>query len=497
MVQQHLQHGLLLDVAARGAERHLELAVAQQHRRRGREPRPLAGRDHALVCRIEPALRAAPGHYATDAGDGRRVHVGIARRRGKAVAVRVDDGHVRRVERFVGATRDGGGRSAITRGRHLAPRAVANQRATLGGVGLGQQHLGRHVDDVRIAVIRLALGKRDLHRLRDEVQIGRRVVAECRQIRALEQVEHLQQDRALTPEAAHAHLPRAPRADQRALDLDLERREIIQRQRALLGTMEFRDALGGLAAIELVACRANSRGAAAAGALLRARHPAERVAQLRLHEPLAHAEWPPVVQVERGRRRPATIFVGVGGQLIRGEAGHGKAAACVLGGRRRDVREGHRPPAFERPAPGRRRRGHDGARQPRRDLVAEAPEVLEGRRARIRAHARDLKCLPRAREVHQDRRDAGDAHHIGVDDAQREARGNSGVDRVAAGAQHVGRRLGGERVAGRDGPARADGLHGGGRTVRGRTLLGGGGIEAHGRDDTPCGHATLAACPRL
>jgi hypothetical protein len=66
-----------------------------------------------------------------------------------------------------------------------------------------------------------------------------------------------------------------------------------------------------------------------------------------------------------------------------------------------------------------------------------------------------------------------------MDDAQREPGRDSGVDRVATCAQDARTGLGGERVAGGDGPARADGLHGRGRSVDRRALLRGDGVEAH------------------
>jgi hypothetical protein len=55
-----------------------------------------------------------------------------------------------------------------------------------------QQRLDRHVDDTRIAEIGLAICERKLHRLRDAVQITRRVVTERAQLRGIEQVEGLQ-----------------------------------------------------------------------------------------------------------------------------------------------------------------------------------------------------------------------------------------------------------------------------------------------------------------
>src|SRR5689334_3289138 len=71
VVEQHLEHRLLLHVATRRTERHHELAVAQQHGWCGREPRALARRHDALVRRIEPALRAAARDHAADTADGR------------------------------------------------------------------------------------------------------------------------------------------------------------------------------------------------------------------------------------------------------------------------------------------------------------------------------------------------------------------------------------------------------------------------------------------
>ncbi len=48
--------------------------------------------------------------------------------------------------------------------------------------------------------------------------------------------------------------------------------------------------------------------------------------------------------------------------------------------------------------------------------------------------------------MHEDRRDAGEAHHVGMDDAQHEARRNPGIDGVAAGFEDSRGRLGRERM---------------------------------------------------
>jgi hypothetical protein len=131
----------------------------------------------------------------------------------------------------------------------------------------------------------------------------------------------------------------------------------------------------------------------------------------------------------------------------------------VLGGSQGDVRERHRAPALERRAPGIRRRRHDRARQTRRDLTAvPLAEIRRRRRARIGADAGDLPGLAGARDVHEDRRDTRDAHHVAMDDSERHAGGDAGIDRVAARGEHARSGFGGQEVAGGHRPARTDHL---------------------------------------
>ena len=99
----------------------------KRHGRGRRQARALAGRHHAGVGGIEPALRAARRHDAAHAGHDRRVDVGIARRRREAVALGVDDRHVAGVERVV--------RGAAGQRQQLAPRG---ERASPAGGISGQ-----------------------------------------------------------------------------------------------------------------------------------------------------------------------------------------------------------------------------------------------------------------------------------------------------------------------------------------------------------------------
>ena len=84
-------------------------------------------------------------------------------------------------------------------GRWSIDALLADELAALGVVGLRQQRLHRHVDELRVAVEGLAVGVGELGALGpdvDELRIGGRQAVE---IEALEQGQHLQQHRALRP----------------------------------------------------------------------------------------------------------------------------------------------------------------------------------------------------------------------------------------------------------------------------------------------------------
>ena len=124
-------------------------------------------------------------------------------------------------------------------------------------------------------------------------------MAEGLQIDAVQEIQHLEERRALAPEPTGGDLVAAEARAERRTDLDAELGQVSGGQRPALGAVELGDALRGLAAIELVARRADTGLAAAARLRLGARHPAKRLPELALHEHLAHAERAVVAQVER------------------------------------------------------------------------------------------------------------------------------------------------------------------------------------------------------
>ena len=156
---------IVLAVAARRAERHEQPAVFEGHGRSGREARPLAGRDLARMAGHEPALRSPRRHDAADPRHHRRVHVRIAGRGGEAIALRVDDRDVGRVERPGrprGAERTRHHRPAPQRGhgvgvprrRHAWPRAIlADEGAPHIGIGFREQRVSGHLDVLGVTVV--------------------------------------------------------------------------------------------------------------------------------------------------------------------------------------------------------------------------------------------------------------------------------------------------------------------------------------------------------
>ena len=68
-VEEHLGHGLALDITGGRAEGHPELAVAEGHGRVGREARPLSGGETGGMAWVEPVLGAPGGDDEAKAGD--------------------------------------------------------------------------------------------------------------------------------------------------------------------------------------------------------------------------------------------------------------------------------------------------------------------------------------------------------------------------------------------------------------------------------------------
>ena len=95
------------------------------------------------------------------------------------------------------------GPAEISGRRHLRRGAIgADQFPALGGVFRGDQRRERHLDLGRVAVIGLAVGKGELQRLGQLVDVVGAVLTETREIGSLEQCQGLQKNGSLAPGAA-------------------------------------------------------------------------------------------------------------------------------------------------------------------------------------------------------------------------------------------------------------------------------------------------------
>ncbi len=112
--------------------------------------------------------------------------------------------------------------------------AVADELAPLGVVGVGEQRLDRHVDEFRVAVEGVAIGKGELRRLDlevDEIRPGR---IEAVEVEALEERELLQGRQPLLPGTAFQHRVAAVIVADRRLDRRLPARHVVGGEHAAM-----------------------------------------------------------------------------------------------------------------------------------------------------------------------------------------------------------------------------------------------------------------------
>ena len=264
----------------------------------------------------DPGLRAARGHAEPRARRHRRAQAAIARRGGEDIAAAIDGAHVRRVERLHprGLRR---GEVAPGRRRAIAAPRVAGRRhpgmrargidelPPRVGIRFREQAAHGHVDEFRVAVVALAVGEDELERLGEQVDIGRRVVAERGEVVGLEQRQHLRQHRPLTPGTAREHLVLAKARAHRLLDLHLERGEIVVGQEPALRGVERGDLPRDVAAIEQIARGAKARlPSRLPGPALGVQQAADRARQVGLREDLARFGQASTGHEHGGARRP-------------------------------------------------------------------------------------------------------------------------------------------------------------------------------------------------
>ena len=288
VVQEDLQHALRLEIAAGRAERHEPLAAAPRERRVRREARALARRDARGVARHRPRLRAARRRTEAEPGNHRALPRDVARRGRNTLPWRSTTqtyevspgerrrrvGERRRRQRAVaaGIARASNPRTSPAGGISGHARSRRDQPAPLGGVRGRQQRVHRHADEARIAVVALAVGEAELHRLGHEVHVGGRVVAERAEVVAREQRQHLEQHRPLAPRPAREHLDAVEASRDRRLDLGAIRREVVGGQPAAVLAVVAGDRRGEIAPVEGVA-RGGEAGRRARAAPPRAPRP--------------------------------------------------------------------------------------------------------------------------------------------------------------------------------------------------------------------------------
>ena len=219
-------------------------------------------------------------------------------------------------------------------------------------------------DVPRVPVVGLPIGERELHRLRDRVDVFRAVVSERTEIEAVQDLQHLDQDRPLAPEGAGDDLAGAEGSPHGRLEAHPEGRQILPRQEPTFRGVIARDGRRDVAPIERGACGGEPGPAtpAARGAVL-VRQVAQGPTEIRLDEPLPRPGRSSPRQEDRRRGRPAAV-----GRLVladdpRDEGSEREPVPRALDRRLGDLREAEGAEALERGDPGVRGARDDGAQE--------------------------------------------------------------------------------------------------------------------------------------
>ena len=303
---------MILLIAALSTEDHRRRAVAQHERRGERRARALAGGERVRMARIEKErLHARAEREAETVDHRRRRDPGAARGERRHVALAVDDRDVHGAATPVA----GGEDLAVVEKRAAAARVAGTLRARC-ALGIDQrsarrrvalvEELGeRHVDELRVAVILLAIGERELRHLGDGMDVVDAVRLETREVETGEERELLEEDRPLTPRAALVDGVAAVVERDRLLDVRLVLLEIDAREKSAVRGGVCRDLAGDVAAVKGVdRGREPVATAVSRTALLGRDETAEGAAEIAVADDVADIGEPPVGKVDRGRRRP-------------------------------------------------------------------------------------------------------------------------------------------------------------------------------------------------
>ena len=328
-----------------------------------------------------------------------------------------------------------------------------DQRRALLRVFFRKQPGRRHRHEGRVRVVAVAIRIRELHRLDDGVEVVGARVAHRGQVEVLEDVERLEQHRALAPERVLVDRVAAVRGRRGLFDARKEVRKVRPIERRVVLLQERDHLARDVPLVETVA-RRDHAGPSSSGfrGALGADHPGQRVRQRRQPDGFAGLVVRPVgLQPDRLVAGPSLEELALTLDGIRGPRPQRKALRRVCDGRSGHLLEAHRPPLFEH----RQGRVHgardDGGVQPfaaQRLLARQIPvDVDRPRRPALADDRRHFLFLSR---VDQHERFPAEAVEILLHDAAGEQRRNAGIEGVAAfeeDAECRGRR---QRMACRD-----------------------------------------------
>ena len=318
-------------------------------------------------------------------------------------------------------------------------RAVSDHLARLRRVVLVRQRAGRDVDKARVGDVQLAVGDRPSHRFDQQARRFRARPAVCREVEALEEVEHLQQSQAPGRRARGHHLQAAIRAADRLGHVDRVALQVSFGDEPPVGCKVGRDGVPDLALVEDVGAFAGQ--------------PLECSREISLDQQISDGEELAIARVDRLRRRRDLDPLGVGYDIrpvvhrpvAVDEAWHRESVASQGDRRLYGLLPRDRAKPRECLVQPGHRAGH-GDRliahvvDPAIEHVAVAvgglaeedrlPLVLAGTRA---GRAVELEQRVAAlRRVDEHRAAPADAAHLRIDDALHESACDGGINRVAA-----------------------------------------------------------------
>src|SRR6266571_4180452 len=277
------------------------------------------------VC---PGLR--PTRRWTQAGpwDHRRVRRGVTGRCREGVAISVYYANVRGVQPRRPATpqlladpcipRNSTQAVRVSSRWHLGPGLVFPDEGTASlGVRLGQQTRHRYFHEPRVTVVPVAVGEGQLQGLGYGVNIARRVVPLGPQVVAPQEIQGLQQDRALAPGTTGIHVDITEGYVRGRLYPSAELRQILRCEEPAVVAVKLHNGGRDVPLIEGVpSCSQSGFPPLAPGVGLFIHHILQRPCEVRLPEDVARLRRPAAGQVDSSIGRPPAILIGVGPNLV-------------------------------------------------------------------------------------------------------------------------------------------------------------------------------------